>query len=123
MCVHGFPRENSCMNTFFVIVLCYVVFFSCCVVLCFDVWVAFLSCYVVLCCVVFLLCCVVLCCVVLCCVSRVALCCFGCFVLYPWHRPEDIRRYPWYMTRDIAVPSSGFLPSMVPGPANLVSPK
>ena len=22
--------------------------------------------------------------------------------LYPWHRPEDIRRYPWYMTRDIA---------------------
>ena len=23
-------------------------------------------------------------------------------LLYPWHRPEDIRRYPWYMTRDIA---------------------
>ena len=22
--------------------------------------------------------------------------------LYPWHRPEDIRRYPWCMTRDIA---------------------
>ena len=21
--------------------------------------------------------------------------------LYPWHRPVDIRRYPWYMTRDI----------------------
>ena len=22
--------------------------------------------------------------------------------LYPWHRHEDIRRYPWYITRDIA---------------------
>ena len=28
----------------------------------------------------------------------------GCLetMLYPWHRPEDIRRYTWYMTRDIA---------------------
>ena len=25
-----------------------------------------------------------------------------CSVLYPWHRHEDIRRYPWYITRDIA---------------------
>ena len=23
-------------------------------------------------------------------------------ILYPWHRHEDIRRYPWYITRDIA---------------------
>ena len=22
---------------------------------------------------------------------------------YPWHRPEDICRYAWYMTRDIAM--------------------
>ena len=26
----------------------------------------------------------------------------ACKALYPWHRPEDITRYPWYMTRDIA---------------------
>ena len=24
------------------------------------------------------------------------------YALYLWHRPEDIRRYPWYMNRDIA---------------------
>ena len=24
------------------------------------------------------------------------------FLLYPWHRHEDIRRYPWYIPRDIA---------------------
>ena len=80
------------------VVLCFVVL-VCFVVWCGVVWCGVLCCLVLSCvplcvalsyvvlCVVFYLLCVVLSCVVLCCVVL-------CVVLYPWHRPKDIRRCP-----------------------------